>query len=100
MAVINDDIRSSTIPYYFKKVLFSVVLGIRIHMFWGLDPVVRGTDPDRLSSSKNSEKNLFCVFFMSFYLRKFKNDVNVPSKSNKQKNLIVFCRRLDDQGGK
>ncbi len=44
-----------------------------------------------LSSSKNSRKNLdsycfqvFCYFFMTLSL---KNDVNVPSKCKKQKNL-------------
>jgi hypothetical protein len=31
--------------------------------------------------------SLFCDFFMTFY--SLKNDVNVPSKSNKQKNLVL-----------
>jgi hypothetical protein len=37
------------------------------------DPVVRGPDPDLLSSSKNSKKNLdihyplFCDFFVTFF---------------------------------
>jgi hypothetical protein len=61
-------------------------------MFLGLlepDPLVRGTDPDPNPSiiKQNRKKNLV----ISFYLRE--NYVNVPSKSNKQKNLgkkIVF----------
>jgi hypothetical protein len=58
-------------------------------MFLGLpdlDPLVRGMDPDP-SSSKKSKKNLdsYC-FVTSFGFLSLKNDVNVPSKSNKQKN--------------
>jgi hypothetical protein len=50
-----------------------------------------------LSSSKNSKKNLdsYC-FVTSFGLFIFENDVNVPSKSNKQKKL-VFCWPLEGQ---
>jgi hypothetical protein len=60
-------------------------------MFSGLldpDPLVRGMDPDA-SRSKNSKKNLdsFCCA-TSFGLLALKNDVNVPSKSNEQKNLF------------
>jgi len=45
-------------------------------------------DPDPLSSSKNSKKNLDSYCFVTFFcLLTLKNDVNVPSKSNKQKNL-------------
>jgi hypothetical protein len=42
-----------------------------------------------LSASKNSKKNLdtYC-FVTSFGLFIFENDVNVPSKSNKQKNIL------------
>ncbi len=49
------------------------------------DSLVRGTDPDP-ASSKNT----------------WKNDVNVPSKSNRQKNFlkIIFCCRLEGQGRK
>jgi len=31
---------------------------------------------------------LFCDFFMTFYFEK--NDVNVPSKSNKKKNFFLL----------
>jgi hypothetical protein len=44
---------------------------------------------------------MFRDSFMPFYLRKRENDVNVPSKSKKQKNLekkIVFCWRPGSQG--
>ena len=59
------------------------------------DPLVRGMDPDPdpsliiLSSSKNSKKNLdsYC-FVTSIGLLSLKNYVNVPSKSNKQKNFF------------
>jgi hypothetical protein len=65
-------------------------------MYLGLpdpDPLVRGMDLDPsiilLTSSKNNKKNLdsYC-FATSFGLFIFENDVNVPSKSNKQKNFI------------
>ncbi len=79
----------------------------RIHMFFGPldsdpDSLVRGTDPDPDPSitvpSKNSKKNLdsYC-FVTSFLLFIFENDVNVPSKSNKQKSFLkklVFCWHL------
>ncbi len=63
----------------------------RIHMFLGLldpDPVVRIWIRIRilLSTSKNNKKNLDSYCFVSyFWLFIFKNDVNAPSKSNKQK---------------
>jgi hypothetical protein len=68
-------------------------------MFLGLpdpDLLVRGMDPDPdpsiilLLPSKNSKKNLdsYC-FVTSFGLFILKNDVNVPSKSNKQKNFFL-----------
>jgi hypothetical protein len=59
----------------------------------------RYTDPDwiriLLSSSKNSKKNLdsYC-FVTSFDFLSLKHYVNLPSKSNKQKNFLnklVFC---------
>ncbi len=62
--------------------------------FWGLDPdpdpLVRGTVWIRilLSASKNSKKNLDSYCFVTLFLYcSFKNDVNLPSKSNKQKNF-------------
>jgi hypothetical protein len=62
-------------------------------MFLGLpdsDPLVRGmdpaSDPDPLSSCKNSKKNLDSYYFMTLFdFLSLKNNVNVPSKSNKQK---------------
>jgi hypothetical protein len=59
-------------------------------MFLGIldpdpDQLVRGLDPDPvLSTSKNSKKNLDSYCFLTSFLS-LKNDVNVPSKSNKQK---------------
>jgi hypothetical protein len=78
-------------------------------MFLGLpdpDPLVRGMIPDPdpsiifLSSSKNSKKNLDSYCFVTpFGLFVFENEVNVPSKSNKQKFFfkLVFCWRLEGQ---
>jgi hypothetical protein len=52
------------------------------------DPAVRAMDPDPelLSSSKNSRKNLdsYCFVTLSHFLS-LKNNINVPSKSNMQK---------------
>jgi hypothetical protein len=46
-------------------------------------------DPDPLSSSKISKKNLDSCYFMNiFYVLSLKNDVNVPSKSIKQNKLL------------
>ncbi len=64
----------------------------RIHMFLGLldtdpDPLVTGMD---LLLSKNSKKNLDFYYFVTsiglFILEK--NYINVPSKSNMQKNFF------------
>ncbi len=52
------------------------------------DPVslVRGLSPDASSPIKNSKENLdFYCFVTSFLLLSLKTDVNVPSKSKKQK---------------
>jgi hypothetical protein len=65
------------------------------HLFSGLldlVPLVRGTDPEfriLLSSNKNKKKTLdsFCFGLLYDFLS-LKNDVNVPSKSIKQKNFI------------
>jgi hypothetical protein len=44
-----------------------------------------------LSSCKNSKKNLDSYYFRALFdFLSLKNDVNVPSKSNKQKKLISF----------
>ncbi len=65
-------------------------------MFLGLqdpdpDPLVRGMDPDPdpdLSSCKKSKKNLDSYYFATlFEFISLKNDVNVASKSHKQKKL-------------
>jgi hypothetical protein len=63
-------------------------------MFLGLpdsDPLVRGMDPapdpDPLSSYKNSKKTLDFYYFVTLFdFLSLKNDVNAPSKSNKQNN--------------
>jgi hypothetical protein len=58
------------------------------------DPLVRGMD---LSSSKKNKKNLdsyrYC-FVTSFGLFIFENDINLPSKSNKQKTLLKKIKFL------
>ncbi len=70
----------------------------RIHVFLGLpdpdlDPLVRGMDPDPAldpdpDPSIREEKPWFLIFCYSFFDFLFlKNDVNVASKSNKQKKL-------------
>jgi hypothetical protein len=65
-------------------------------MFLGLqdpDPLVRGIDPDpdpSIIMQKIVRKTLIhsmILFSDSFYFLSLKNDVNVPSKSNKQKKL-------------
>ncbi len=71
---------------------------IWIHIILGLldpDPLIRGVDSDLdpsiilLSASKNSKENLDSYGFVtSFDFLSFKNYVNVPSKSNKQKNFF------------
>ena len=74
-------------------------------MFVGLldpDPFVRGMDPDPkpaldsdpvlLSSCKNSKKNLDSYYFVTlFECLSLKNDVNVASKSHKQRN---WCKKI------
>ncbi len=69
----------------------------RIHVFLGLpdpDPLVRGVDPDPDPAldpdpdCKNSKKNLDSYYLVTrFDFLSLKNDVNVASKSNKQKKL-------------
>jgi hypothetical protein len=58
------------------------VFRIRIHMFLGLpDPLVRCIDPD-------PDPALDSYYFVTLFdFLSLKNDVNIPSKSNKQKNL-------------
>ncbi len=56
-----------------------------------------------LSSSKNTKKNLdSCCFSTSLWLFSLKNFVNIPSKSNMQKNFfkLVFCGCLEGRGRK
>jgi hypothetical protein len=72
----------------------------RIHMFLALpypdpNPLVRGMDPDSatdpdpslmISSCKNSKKNLDSYYYVTLFdVLSLKNDVNVPSKSKRQK---------------
>jgi hypothetical protein len=57
-------------------------------MFLGLpDPALFCTDPDPSINKQNSEKNLVLFYFLTFEFLSIKTDVNVPSKSNMQKNL-------------
>ncbi len=65
-------------------------------MFLGLQ------DPVFLSSCKNSKKNLESSYFATlFEFLSLKNDVNLASKSHKQKKLckkkLVFCWHLEGQ---
>ncbi len=65
-------------------------------MFLGLSgPLIRGMDP---ASSKTSEKNLnsYCSV-TSFDFLSLKNDVNIASKSNKQKNLFLAILKVTDE---
>ncbi len=73
-------------------------------MFLGLldpSPLVRlrGTDLDPSIIKQNSNKTFDSPCSVtSLRLFVLENDVNVPSKSNKQKNF--FCWRLEGQGRK
>jgi hypothetical protein len=70
-------------------------------MFLGLpdpDPLVRGMDPDPALDPdpdpsiimQNSKKNLDSYYFVTLFdFLSLKNDVNVPSKSKKQKKLLA-----------
>ncbi len=68
---------------------------LRIHMFLGHpDPEVWIRLWIRirilLSSCKNSKKNLDSYYFVTLFdFLSLKNDVNVPSKSNKQKKIVL-----------
>ncbi len=99
-------IQTSTGPLTFSLctnktlLLVSMILHLpvfRIRKFFGLpdpDPLVRGPYPESDPSSHQAKivrKNcvlLFVTFYDSLYL---KNNVNVPLKSNKQKNLEKIC---------
>ncbi len=74
------------------------VFRIRIHVFFGLpdpDPLVRGLDPDPaldpsiiMQKYVLHKKNLESYYFATLCdFLSLKNNVNVPSKSNKQKKL-------------
>ncbi len=60
-------------------------------MFFGLlDLLVRGTDPDPDRQAKIVRKTLIpTVLWLIFDFLSLKNDVNVHSKSNKQKNFVT-----------
>jgi hypothetical protein len=66
------------------------------------DPLIRGTDPDPSTSSKNSKKNLDSCNFVTFYdLSSWKNDVNAPSKSNMQKKkFFVGVLKFKDENSR
>ena len=67
-----------------NRIFNPLLLSIRIHMFLGLqdpDPLVRGMDPDP------DPDHLSYHLLILFYFLSLKNDVNVPSKSNKEKKL-------------
>ncbi len=82
-------------------------------MFLGLpdpDPLVRGMDPDpdpaqdpdpSIIVQKQYKKNLDSYYFVThFDFLSLKNDVNVASKSNKQKNCVkkfIFYWHLEGQ---
>ncbi len=81
--------------------MFRIRIRIRIHgihLFLDLlnpDPLARGMDPDpdpsiiKQKYKKSIGSYYFVTSFGLFILEKsFKNDVNVPSKSNKQNNLF------------
>ncbi len=69
----------------------------RIHMFLGPpdpDPLVRGMDldpnpdPDPSIITQNSKKNLDSFYYVTLFdFLSLKNDVNLPTKSIKQKKL-------------
>ncbi len=106
LAVLANNLQ--LIPY-FQKVKHIHL----IRIFLGLlnpDPLVGGMDQDpdpsnillSYSSSKNSKKNLdsYCFVISLGLFLSLNNDVNVQSKSNKQKNSfkkLVFCWRLEGQ---
>jgi hypothetical protein len=54
-------------------------------------------DPDSSIIMPNSRKTLLPTVLSLFDFLSLKNDVNVPSKSNKQKNCfkLVFCWHLE-----
>ena len=80
-----------------------------IHIFLGLpdpDPLVRGMDPDQYPAPvpdhsiimQNSKKNLDSYYAVTLFdFLSLKNEVNVPSKSNKQKKKLVLRRHLEGQ---
>jgi hypothetical protein len=60
-------------------------------MFLGLPepyPLVRGMYPDPSIIIKNGQKNLDSYYFVTLFdFLSLKNDVNIPSKSNRQTNF-------------
>ncbi len=75
--------------YLSVMAVLRIRIRIRIHMFLGLP------DPDPSIIMQNSKKNLdSCYFVTLFDFLSLKNDVNVPSKSKKQKKLCKKNRFL------
>ena len=72
-----------------KEALFRIrVIWRRIRILAHLKISVADPDPSTVSSCKNSIKNLDSYSFVTLFdFLSLKNDVNVPSKSNKQKKL-------------
>ncbi len=83
------------VPNLTKKKLYFAVFRIRIHVFFGLpdpDPPVRGMDPD-LDPALDPDPDPTVIMQKYYFVTLFdflslKNNVNVPSKSNKQKKLF------------
>jgi hypothetical protein len=62
-------------------------------------PVVRGKDLDQISKNNKKYLDFYCFFFLLYDFLSLKNDVNAPSKTNKEKNLdkkVIFVGSLKD----
>ncbi len=76
------------------------VLRIQIRMFLGLldpdpDPFAKSGSGSFYHQEKKKFKNLGCYCFVTFYdFLSLKNDVNVPRKSNKQKNVAFMDQSM------
>ncbi len=76
-------------------------------MFLGLpgpNPLVRGMDPDQNPAPdpsiimQDSKKNIDSYYSVTLFdVSSLKNNLNVHSKSNKQKKILVLCRHLEGQ---
>jgi len=82
--------------------LSETVLWIQIRKFWGPpdpDQSLLCTDPDHsINKQKKVRKNFF-LLLCDFFCLSAKTEVNVPSKSNKQRSLekiLIFVGILSD----